>query len=175
MDVITVDCNHCGAPLEVSEKTRFVTCRYCQNRLAIKHSDTSVYTEVLEEIQETTEKLSQDMDVLKLQNQLEQLDREWLLERERHMVTGKHGNRAVPTKMGSVIGLFVVVIFGILVLGEFSRMPGSIGLFPVLVLLLIVGGFVHSMFKANSHDEAEKRYQTHRRQLLSQLNRLRKD
>lgn len=30
MRLISVNCNHCGAPLEVAEEVRFVTCAYCK-------------------------------------------------------------------------------------------------------------------------------------------------
>jgi hypothetical protein len=46
---VNVDCNACGASLSVPETTRFVTCGKCRARLAIRRSDTAIYTEVLDD------------------------------------------------------------------------------------------------------------------------------
>ena len=91
MKVISVSCNHCGAPLEVPKKARFVTCKYCSSRLAIKATESATYTEVLEAIGERTEKIAQDVETIKLQNRLERLDREWQTDRRRFMTRDKHG------------------------------------------------------------------------------------
>ena len=77
MPVVSVSCNHCGAPLEVAESPRFVTCRHCGSRLKIEHGQGAAYTEVLEELQATQREMADDIETLRLQNELERVDREW--------------------------------------------------------------------------------------------------
>ena len=171
MNLVTVDCNSCGAPLEVGLKTRFVTCRYCSKRLAVEHSDSSVYTEVLDEIKDSTDKISQDMEVLKLQNELERMDREWLLERERFMVTSKDGGRRLPTAMGGVVGGAIGAFFGVMWVGFAASMgaPSFFLLFGVgFIVVSVVSGF-KSVTSSSDYQQAEKRYQVHRSRLQQQI------
>lgn len=172
MKLITVDCNACGAPLEVGRKTRFVTCRYCSKRLAIQHSDSSVYTEVLEEIKESTDKISQDIGVIKLQNELEKLDREWLLERDGLMVTNRRGNRQLPSSPAStIVGSLVAILFVFFFIRTASSMraPAIFPLFGVLVIIVALVNASKAMFSTNGYQEAEKRYQRQRNELLQRL------
>src|SRR5690349_5115522 len=89
--VTSVVCNHCGAPLEMQADTRFITCTYCGAKLQLHRSPTSIYTEVLESLDQRTQQMAQDLDVIKRQNELERLDREWMMQRESMMITGKNG------------------------------------------------------------------------------------
>jgi preprotein translocase subunit SecF len=172
MKVVTVDCNSCGAPLEVGEKTRFVTCRYCSKRLSIQHSESSVYTEVLDDIKESTDKISQDMEVIKLQNQLEQLDREWMLQRESFMISSKNGGKHLPTG-GSAIGGIFAAAFGVVWIVFASSMgaPAIFPLFGVFFIIFAVFGAVNTTNKATSYRNAHQRYQAHRRELQHRLSR----
>ena len=174
MKVVTVDCNSCGAPLEVGEKTRFVTCRYCSKRLSIQHSESSVYTEVLDDIKESTDKISQDMEVIKLQNQLEQLDREWMLQREKFMITSKDGGRHLPTAgPGAAVGGAFAAIFGVIWIGFAASIgaPGFFLLFGVVFIVFALVGTATSASKATNYRNAHERYQTDRRELQDRQRR----
>src|ERR671923_326531 len=48
--------------------------------------------------------MREQLDELRLQNEVARLDREWELERERYMVAGRYGYRYVPTRGMSVPG-----------------------------------------------------------------------
>ena len=47
MSLDRLNCNNCGAWLEVAPSANFVTCRECGARLAVHRTSTSTYTEVL--------------------------------------------------------------------------------------------------------------------------------
>lgn len=47
MTLLSVSCNHCGAPLQITEETKFVTCLHCDHQLAVKHSDSAIFTGVI--------------------------------------------------------------------------------------------------------------------------------
>ncbi len=113
MRVLSVTCNHCGAPLEVPKKAKFVTCSFCSSRLAVHHSGNAVYTEVLESIEQKTAEIAEDVETIKHQNDLERLDREWMMGKQQFMVRGKHGEYRVPSTAGSVIGMVLAGGFGL--------------------------------------------------------------
>ena len=174
MKAVTVDCNSCGAPLEVGQKTRFVTCRYCSKRLSIQHSESSVYTEVLDDIKESTDKISQDMEVIKLQNQLEQLDREWMLQREGFMISSKNGGKHLPTDgAGGAIGGIFAAAFGVvwIVFAASMGAPAIFPLFGVFFIIVAVFGAVNTTNKASSYRNAHQRYEAQRRELQQRLSR----
>lgn len=168
MKLMSVNCNHCGAPLQVAEAARFVTCGYCETQLSVEHSGSAVYTQVLEEIRQTTEKLEQDVASLKRSSVVEQLDREWMIEREKYMVSTQNGGREIPSAGGSIVGGVVAVVFGIFWTIMVSSM-GAPGFFPLFGLLFIGAG-IFSMFahvgKAGDYRAAEARYQRRRRELM---------
>lgn len=172
MKVVTVDCNSCGAPLQVGAKTRFITCRYCSKRLSIQYSESSVYTEVLDDIKELTDKISQDMEVIKLQNQVEQLDREWMLQRESFMVTSKNGGKHLPTTGRHMVGgIFPPPVFGVIWIGFAASMgaPGVFPLFGIVFIAFALFSTVSSLGKVKGYQNAHTRHQTYRRQLQLRL------
>ena len=91
MKLIALDCNHCGAPLEVPRKLRSVTCAFCNTKLAIKHEGSAIYTEAIEQIAAGVEKLVK-------QGEVEQLDREWEMRRKgfvSHKRSGSSDSRSL--------------------------------------------------------------------------------
>src|SRR5687768_12151 len=55
------------------------------------------------------EKLGEQLAETRYQNELARIDREWQIEREKYMLTGKYGRRYIPT-VG--MGLVVAIIIG---------------------------------------------------------------
>ena len=114
MKVIPLNCNHCGAPLEVAAKAKFVTCGFCNTRLSIQQTGSTYSTEVLEDLKETTEQIARDVEAIKHSTAIEQLDRQWERDRMSHMVTNKSGQHSLPTKGGAMVAGGVVVGFGVI-------------------------------------------------------------
>ncbi len=88
---------------------------------------------------------SDALNELKAQNELAQLDREWELERESYMVTGKYGHRHIPGKASSLLGGLFVVGFGIFWTTMATSMtgfggPSALSLFPLFGVLFILFG-----------------------------------
>ena len=88
MKVISISCNHCGAPLDVPLKTRYLTCSFCESRLEVQQSGNAYFTSVLEAVSQ----IEEDVGTIKLQNELERIDREWQSRSPAH-------NNAGTTKM----------------------------------------------------------------------------
>lgn len=173
MKLEEVACNNCGAPLEVAETAKYVTCQHCDTRLAITRTDHARFTESLDELRERTDQLSEQVESLTKQNDVEALDREWEQEKLNFMVTDKHGNTSLPTKTGSVIGGLVVAAFGtfwtIMAFSITSRSPfGAAKIFPLFGLIFIafgVGMSVVSHKKAGEYERAYERYRRKRMEL----------
>ncbi len=164
MELTTVSCNSCGAPLSIPSDARFVTCNHCSAQLSVRHNESVTFTEQLGEISERTERIEEDLAELKSRQEVEDIDREWEREREAYMVTNKHGHRRVPTSAGSAIGGLVVVVFGIFWTVMASQIGGGpFALFGVVFILVGIVTSVISFTKAQEHTSAQRRYRRRRR------------
>lgn len=113
---------------------------------------------------------SAQLDDIRTQLQCVQLDQEWELERERYMVTGRRGQRYVPTKTRSVIQAVAFVGFGVFWTIMTRTAVGfgqveAVSPFPVfgmLIVLVGVGIAIHSFIVASRYEEARARYQGRR-------------
>ncbi|CAN5206797.1 hypothetical protein BH23VER1_BH23VER1_30320 [soil metagenome] len=147
--IVKLACQGCGADLSVNEDIRFVTCKFCGSKLEVVHDRTVSHTRLLEGI-------ADDLKLLKLQNELEQLDREWASLREGFMVSGKDGHRSIPNAGASVFGGALAIVFGIVWMAVASSMgaPGIFPLFGLVFIAVAVFGMVSSTRKAGAHRSA---------------------
>lgn len=168
---ISVRCHHCGAPLAVSEAARFITCSYCGTELAIKREGGAVYTELLQDVHLKTQQIARDVESIKRQNALEQLDREWSMRSQQLMVRSKDGSTSAPSPAGAMIGAGVAVVAGILwMIG--AAAAGAPPIFPLFGLLFIgvaIVGVVSTLSKSQSYAHEEAEYQRKRQELLREI------
>src|SRR5215210_3159757 len=76
--------------------------------------------------------VQEQLDHLRQQNELLQIDQDWERERERYMVTGRYGRRYLPSKGMSVLGGVMITGFGLLwtaFAASFPTMDGAPGVF----------------------------------------------
>ncbi|PKN45903.1 MAG: hypothetical protein CVU59_07665 [Deltaproteobacteria bacterium HGW-Deltaproteobacteria-17] len=174
LKMLTLSCNECGAPIDVPERTNFFTCNFCGSRLSVQRTEGASYTETLEALDRKTETLAREVEVLKLQNELERVDREWQEELKQYMVRDNNGNESVPTSGGSIIGGFVAIVFGIgwMVQAVSVNAPA----FLPLVGLGFIGMGVYMGFsgynKSLTYKAAYQRHLGRRDDLIRQLNAL---
>ncbi|OYP36365.1 hypothetical protein [Rhodopirellula sp. MGV] len=181
MKVIPLNCNHCGAPLEVDAKARFVTCSFCNARLTIRHTGSSYSTEVLDDIRETTQRIARDVEQIKSSNAIERLDQQWQNERANHLVQDKHGATHLPSKAGAIFGGGFVVLFGIFwtvmatgISSGASRAgaPGIFMIFPLFGVLFVIFGIfnaIRTFSKAESYQRDHTNYIRERRKLAEEI------
>ena len=160
MSLIPVACHSCGAPLEVSDEARFVTCRHCGIRLEVKHNDSAAWTEQIEAIEERTEAISERTEQLvnqvahlQLQNAREEIDRQWDRERERYLIRQKNGRQTEPSYGGAILGTCIMTVMGF-VFGA-AMHPA----FGVVIVVVAVGVGLFGMQRATRFEEARRRYQ----------------
>ena len=170
MELKSVSCGNCGAPLQVPEAVRFLTCNHCGSSLEIKSTDSVTYSEQIAQIDERTERIEQKLEVLELERELDQLDSRWQTTRETLMVSNKDGHKRVPTKTNATIGAFISTIFGLLFVGgglsSGNGVPLAMGLFAI-----VVGGCgaLFGFTKAGAYADAERRYRNNRREVEERL------
>lgn len=187
MALVSVSCGHCGAPLDVAAGVRFLTCNYCGSRLEVHRTDSSTYTAALETIEEHASQMARELGTIRLQNELEQLDRQWAMERESLMVHGKDGSPREPTggAAGMIAGLVFLAFFVVVCIGmgmaalSFAAAwhgpsgPGIFALVPFGMAIMAVVAFVSTMAsqcnKANRYAERQQAYQARRGAILAQL------
>jgi DNA-directed RNA polymerase subunit RPC12/RpoP len=188
MQLQSLQCNHCGADVEVSPTTKFATCGHCGSRLAVVRTASSTYTELAEKVDQLSDRMQQHLDRLDRRSELEELDRRWALERENYMVSNKHGAKHIPTRSESAIAGTLVTVFGVFWTVMALGIGGGIGfafggfgngrspialipcIFPAFGVLIIGMGIYQSMNaydKASRYERAKSRYEAERRRLMA--------
>jgi hypothetical protein len=167
MKVLSLACNHCGAPLEVRANTRFATCRFCDAKLAIHQEGSAAYTEVLEEISERTGKIENRLANIEIQNDIARIDREWEQEREGYYIRGKHGHRHLPSKAGSVAMAIVVTGFGVFWTAMASRAGAPFALFGIIFIGAAIASGVWGFTKATQYEAGRRAYEQRRLSALT--------
>jgi DNA-directed RNA polymerase subunit RPC12/RpoP len=165
VEITSVNCNNCGAPLEVAPGTNFVTCQHCGSRLAVKRTGSSAYTELLEKLDQKTDVMAEQLAELVRQNEVERIDREWEQERQQYMISGKDGHKHEPNAVGGVVMAVVMSGFGLFwMIGAASA--GAPGPFPLFGLLFI-GAAIFFGYKSVTAStqlaDAKARYERRRR------------
>ncbi len=175
VELITLSCNECGAPLEVPTKTKFLNCRFCGSRLAVAHSGGATYTETLEALNQKTDLLAYEIEILRLEREIERLDRDWDVESRLHMIKDKNGHAQIPTKGGAFTIVSVFLVFG-LVLVIYSFMLDESVIFALFGMVVIVTGsfmgYTHHT-KATFYQLAHTNYLNTRFDVVNKLNALR--
>jgi hypothetical protein len=171
MKVTKVCCQGCGADLQIDESIRFVTCNYCHARLEVVHDASVTHTRQLDKIEKTTDHLANKVRVLELQNDLEQLDREWDSRRETLLVRSKHGNVSEPSSAGSLIGGMVMIAFGIFWTGMAAShgAPAFFPLFGIGFIGFAIFNMVKGTAKADTFKSERGDFETRRRQLIARI------
>ncbi len=170
MQTETVTCGGCGAPLSIPDNVEYVACRFCQAQLHVQRNQSVVFTEVLQSLQKQTERLADNTDVLRLQNEIAMLDREWDQKSSELMIRGKHGRVSVPDKTSAVVGGIFLTLFGLF----WTVMAGA--MFPPMALfgiLFIIFGVISCVKVHTNAERFETLQATHQHQRNELLNRLR--
>lgn len=180
MEIITLKCNSCGADLKINPAIKFFNCSFCKSSLAIKNSGNVSYTEVLGDIKENTEKLLDDSETILIEKEIERLDREWTINREKYRTRGENGG-VFPTAASTTMTLIVAAIalgmiafFWVHINNHFLTVFGAtngmvqLGGFVFVAVLLWTTGV--RLNKTANYLKAEKEYKRKRANLMKDLN-----
>ncbi len=174
MELVSLSCNQCGAPLRVPGAARFVTCNHCGAQLQVQRGDSAAWTEVVERLQEGQESVDRRLAAIEVENEIARLDRAWDREREGYQVTTKHGGRQDPSATASIVGFVAVTIVGLIMVGGIGTAGGGPIMFVPFVIIGAAGiAMLNSISKAKQMADGKQRYQRKRRDLLRKLEDLR--
>jgi hypothetical protein len=148
----------------------------------VHQSESASYTSVLEAIQEQTARMAQDLGAIRLQNELEQLDRQWAIEREQYLNRRKDGTTSEPGAgaAGAIVGGLFIVIFAVIAIGIgmaamehhapglFAFVPFAMAAFAVVAFVV---GVATSAQRATQYAETRQRYEDRRAKLLAEIDR----
>ena len=115
-----------------------------------------------------------ELQRLQLQNELERLDREWLIERERYATHGKHGTSYPEGELADagtiVMGLLAIgfLIFWIS-MARSHEAPSFFLLFGVVGIGGVIAATASALSKAGGYRRARDEYQHRRDELLARL------
>ena len=174
MDLERLTCGSCGASLDVPEGVLFVNCRHCGSSLKVQRTDSVAFTEVLQTLQEHSDRLADNTEILRLQGLLAQLDRDWDQRSESLKVQGKHGRAYVPGKVSSVMMGIVMSGFGLFwtVAVASSGAPSPMAGFGVLFIILAIAMSLWTFVKAHMYETLQQEYEQNRSKLMTRLRQL---
>lgn len=113
--------------------------------------------------------LSKEVEYLRIENEINQLDLAWEHERESYKVRGRNGARYIPSVPISIITTIACIVFGVAWI-SLTASKGELGLptfFGLLIIFVVVGRSLYDYNKARGYRQAQGRYQERRRQLAS--------
>jgi LSD1 subclass zinc finger protein len=80
--VHSVRCHNCGAPLNIPQAARFITCQHCQAELQVEQTSDVVYTQIIHEVAKRIDNTQTQLNQLVLQQRIDRLDYEWKIKCE---------------------------------------------------------------------------------------------
>ncbi len=170
MGTQAVNCNNCGAPLEVGEATKYATCGFCGSQLEIRRSGGALYSDVLQTVSHRTAAIAVDLETIRLQNELERLDREWMLERDAYTVRDGQGGGRRPGIAGGVAVLVFGLFFGFSwIAGTMAAGLPFVALFGLVAIGVALAVGIPILSKAGAYERAEAAYRSRRHSLLREL------
>ncbi len=181
MEIIKINCNSCGAGLQIPDKVEFFNCSFCGSQLKMVKSAGAQFTEVVGELVEHTEAISQNTNIIQLEKAIERLDRDWERRKEQLGLEEHDGsNRQVAiTIMGGVASL-AFIIFWINGASSMSShfddpMAKVFPLFGVAMLVIVLINMLSTPQKLSSFQKAKQQYEEKRRELLTELQQARRE
>ncbi len=172
MKLITVRCDNCGAPVQIGEDTRFATCNHCSSQLAVQHTDSATFTQRITDLESSTQRLEERVELIQLQNELREAEKEWTIFRERILTRGKTGELMEPT-MASVHGArffcALLVAGGTLLMAWGKEMELVYGFIAVVVGIGVFLGSLGAKRRTVSYRMAKNAHLMRRDELLRKI------
>ncbi|MEP4077891.1 hypothetical protein [Haloferula sp.] len=165
-----VACQSCGANLSIDESIRFVTCGYCSAQLEIVHDPSTIHSKLLEDVVKRQDAVEDELRILRLEKQIQRLERNWESFRARVSTKGKDGTLISPNKLGPILfGLFAGTI-GLISMGlAATERQWVLALLAIGALMLAYFVPHHGIRRANEFAMMRSRYIEKRSRLRSQL------
>lgn len=168
MRVISLSCDHCGGPLDVPLRAKYVTCGFCDTRLTVESTGNTHFTRTLDQIDRTTREIARDVKDIK--RQLDELDDQWRGSQRKYEIKSRPDIHRVPNPYEAVgfgaVGIVVaIVVFGI---SAAAGEPAGIvvGLVFGVGAALVLG---INLQKCTRYKRSRREYEFGRRKLMKQM------
>lgn len=178
MKIKTLKCNNCGADLKINPKIKFFNCTFCNSSLTIKTSGNIAYTEVIEDIKANTEELLINSETILIEKEIERLDREWAIKREKYRLTNDNGG-SLPNSNTGIITLIVTLIViaggayglkqGFWVEEHHDAPPYIFIILPIIFIVVMLMNTFSQINKSENYRSANMDYTRQRNALLKKL------
>ncbi len=168
----TVTCSACGAPLSIPDNVEYVGCRFCQTQLHVQRNQSVVFTEVLQSLHRQTERLADNTEIIRLQQNIEFLDKEWKDESAEFTTTDSQGRTVFPDKdLVAIEGKMMVAaaVIGTVAVFFFYPLLSFVGL---VCIVAVVGNNKLRQEKLARFEGKQAAYQQKRNDLLDQLRQI---
>jgi len=140
--------------------------------LEVRRSDNAVYTEVLEDLSQQTKQIAKELEVARLEREVDRLDREWISSQDEFKVDYGDGRRGIPSGAGAVIGAAIAVIFGLVWVN--AAPTGEMKLFGVMFIVAAAAAGLWGYMKAQDYETAQTDFQYRRKSLNRQIDERRR-
>jgi hypothetical protein len=173
MEIESLSCNNCGAPLDVPLPASFITCGYCGSPLSIRRTEGIHYTLMLEQLEEHTADLTRRAEYLRLRDELETVDTEWVRERKQYLTRRLSGTLQAPTRSYLVRSIGMAVVACVLTTWWFfaTANAGSgasfFGWIGAVFSVIAIANATRITTNANNYNIARQEYQQQRKELLN--------
>ena len=170
MPIVSLNCQNCGANLDVPDGARFIKCNYCDSSLEVKSDGGATYTivkEKLDRIEKKTDHIEQRVDSLHLQREIDNLDLQWERRSRRLMMSNKHGRQYVPKVYHAYLSGAASVLMGVIWFSwtNKSGMSDHIMLFGVLIFAVGVLMAFYIYSRARKYETERLNYERRRAEL----------
>ncbi|MBK8975855.1 MAG: hypothetical protein IPM29_08000 [Planctomycetes bacterium] len=184
METLSLRCSNCGAPLQADASARQLSCGHCGVRLRVVGQGGEWFTEVLEELRADQRALRSQVDAIRIQREIAQLDRQWeSVARRRGWGSRRGGAPMSPVRVrkGLQLAIALIVALGVVAFWLIGRRAGAHGVdeqarWGVLSAVVLVAIAIAFTLRATgSYQKAYELCQQRRRHLLQLLERVRGD
>ena len=172
MQTETVTCGGCGAPLTIPENVEYVACRFCQAQLHVQRNQSVVFTEVLQSLHDQTARIADNTEILRLQNDLARLDKEWSEQSANYGDRDSEGRVLKPDpEVAQIEGPILVglAIVGTVAACFFSLLLGMIGFVSIFAAIAYAKS---RRQKVEIYADLLARYQRKRTAILDRMHQL---
>ena len=162
-----LECTSCGAPLKARLRDRLVTCQYCAAQVEIIGDQSSSPAGKVESLEKSTKKLEAELEVIRLQHELQELDRAWATRRQTAISSSPHDH---PLK-GVFTAAIILFVIASMVITRTAFLLSQMGALLVFGFIL-VGGVAWFLTSFFNEAKAEKRahfMHHHRRRTLERM------
>ncbi|MFO1094796.1 MAG: hypothetical protein U0992_16050 [Planctomycetaceae bacterium] len=183
MKLLTLTCQHCGAPLEVSTRVSQFQCLFCGSRLYVQWADSVARAEALDDESRRPVQQTKTPEQVRIEEEIDLLDDAWMKIRARFMIPDHEGQLRVPDKytIQGICGLGVTLGIAAMVSGfllGWTRLridPAYLSTSHMLplagvVMIVLVGAWSRIAYRrAVDFEVHQHAYQSERRRLFAEL------